>query len=73
MDGNVLGLAPSIHYLLMYVIQLYLLMAVDKGLEPLALERHQKTPHWLDYYPLAPCSGGCTSCSHDLEYSIALT
>ena len=54
MDGDVMGLLPAIPSLVVSLIQLYLRMGVNKGLGPLALERHWKIPHWIDYYTLAP-------------------
>ena len=72
MDGNVVVLVPVISFLEVSAIQLYFLMAVNKVLDHLALERHHKIPHWLEYYPFARFRGGCTSCSFDIYYSIAL-
>ena len=72
LDGDVLGLAYAIPSLVVSVLQLYSLMTMNKGLDPLELGWHRKMPHWIDYYPLAPCRGGWTSCYCDIDYSIAL-
>ena len=72
MYSNVLVLSPEIPSLVVPVIHLYFLMAVNKGLEHLSLERHRKISHCFNQYPLAPCRGGFNSCSHYIDYSIAL-
>ena len=48
MDGGFLGLGPATPFLVVYFLQLYFLMDLNKGLDPLALKQHCKIPHWID-------------------------
>ena len=68
-----MGLALAIISLVVFVLQLHLLLAMNKGMNPLELERHQKMPHWFEYQPLDPFRSVRISCFHCLEYSIILS